>query len=156
MRHYRKEKAFGPSPANNYTAGSTPRRTRFWQRENRDGAALAAGGLAAHEKRHPDSLPAHNTPGDVRNSYNTENTAVSTEAPHNKYGTGEGYFAPSAGYREPGYPATTGAVGAHDSYPGAGTTAARNDSAYPATGPTAVHDTGYRTPTTGAAYNPQF
>lgn len=152
MRHHRKEKAFGPSPANNYTAGSAPRRNRFWQRKHRGEAALAAGGLVAHEKRHPDSLPSHSTPADVRNSYNTENTAVGTEAPYNKYGTGETYTAPNAGYREPGYPAATGVVGARDSYP----TTATNGSAYPATGTTAAHDTGYRTPTTSAAYNPQF
>jgi hypothetical protein len=156
MRHHRKEKAFGPSPANNYTAGSAPRRTRFWQRKNRHKATLAAGGLAAHEKRHPDSLPVHSTPADVRNSYNMNNTAVGTEAPYNEYGTGDGYVAANAGYREPGYTATTGAVGASDSYPSAGMTTARYDGAYPAMGTTGVHDTGYRTPTTGAAYNPQF
>jgi hypothetical protein len=162
IRHHRKEKAFGPSPANNYTAGSTPRRIRFWQRQHRDEAALAAGGLAAAEKRHPESLPAHSTPADVRNSYNTDNTAVGTEAPYNKYGTGalgDGYTAPNVGYREPGYPAaTTGAVGARDSYSGTGVNTGTYDNAYPATGPSAVRDSGYRTPTTttGGAYNPEF
>jgi hypothetical protein len=152
MRHHRRKKAFGPSPANNYTAGSTPRSNRFWQRKRRDGAAFAAGGLAAHEKRHPDSLPSHSTPADVRDSYNTDDTAVGTGAPYNKYSTGETYTAPNAGYREPGYPAATGAVGARDSYP----TTATYGSAYPATGTTAAHDTGYRTPTTGTAYTPLF
>jgi hypothetical protein len=156
MRHHRKEKAFGPSPANNYTAGSTPRRNRFWQRKHRDETALEAGGLAAAEKRHPDDLPVHTTPADVRNSYNTDNTAVGAEVPYNKYGTEEGYTAPNGGYREPGYPAATGAIGARDSYRGASTTTATYDSMYPATGTTAAHDTGYRTPTTSAAYNPQF
>lgn len=161
MRHHRKEKAFGPSPANNYTAGSTPRRTRFWQRKHHDEAALAAGGLAATEKSHPDSLPIHSTPADVRNSYNTDNTAVGTEAPYNKYGAGsvgDGHAAPNAGYREPGYPAAaTGPVGARESYPTAGANTATYDRAYPATG-NPTHDSGHRTPitTTGGAYNPDF
>jgi hypothetical protein len=82
---------------------------------------------------------------------------VGTEAQYNKYGTGavgDGYTAPNAGYREPGYPAATaGAVGARESYANAAT----YDSAYPATGATAVHDSGYRTPTTSsAAYNPEI
>lgn len=156
MRHHRKEKVFGPSPANNYTAGSTPRRNRFWQRKHRDETTLAAGGLAAAEKRHPDSLPVHTTPADVRNSYNTDNTAVGAEAPYNKYGTWEGYAAPNAGYRELGYPAATGAIEARNSYRGASTTTATYDSMCPATETTSAHDTGYRTPTTGAAYKPQF
>jgi hypothetical protein len=63
------------------------------------------------------------------------------------------------GYREPGYPvATTGAVGARDSYPGTGVNTGTFDSAYPATGSTAVRDSGYRTPTTatGGVDNPEF
>lgn len=87
MRHHKRERAFGPSPANNYTTGSTGRR-RFWQRNhNKRNAALAGGALAAHEKRHPDSLPTHSTPADVRTSYQTDNTAVGTEPiAHHKYG----------------------------------------------------------------------
>ena len=80
IRHRKKEKAFGPSPNNGYTAGS-PRR-KFWQRKpkNRD-AEFAA------EK--PDALPAHQTPADFRTSYATESTAVGGQEPvYNKYGAG--------------------------------------------------------------------
>jgi len=78
MRHHRKEKAFGPSPNNGYTAGS-PRR-RFWQRKpkNRNAAMVA-------EK--PDTLPAHQTPADFRTSYATDATAVGQEPVYNKYGS---------------------------------------------------------------------
>lgn len=104
-RHHKKEKAFGPSPANNYTAGSTPRtRRRFWQRKPKRNAALAGGALAAHEKVHPDSLPTHSTPADVRDSYQTDHTAVGTDPVYNKYG---------AGAERPlsGYTGTTGTTG---------------------------------------------
>jgi len=84
IRHHEKEKAFGPSPNNGYTAG-TPRR-RFWRRKSRRDAEYAAGGLAA-EKRHPDALPVHASPADVRASYATDTTAVGTEQPvYSKYG----------------------------------------------------------------------
>jgi hypothetical protein len=158
IRYYRKEKAFGPSPGNNYTAGSTPQRIRFWQRRDRD-ATLASGGLAATEKRHPDSLPIHSTPEDVRNSYNTENTAVGAEVPYNKYGTGAGdeYNTSNAGYRNSEYPTTaTSAAGGRDNYQGAGTNTAAYDNAYPATATTTVHDSGYRMPATGTTYQSHF
>ncbi|KAI9707882.1 MAG: hypothetical protein M1820_004488 [Bogoriella megaspora] len=35
VRHHKREKRYGPSPANNYTSGSGGRR-RFWQRKRRD------------------------------------------------------------------------------------------------------------------------
>lgn len=94
-RHRKKEKRFGPSPANNYTSGS-----------GRKGAGLFGGGLFAWRNRHakPDpvlddenQLPAHAQPGDVRNSYNTEATAVApqehgTTAANSKHGeSGYGY-----------------------------------------------------------------
>ena len=77
IRHHKKEKAFGPSPNNGYTAGS-PRR-KFWQRKpkNRDTEFAA-------EK--PDALPAHQTPADFRTSYATDTTAVGHEPVYNKYG----------------------------------------------------------------------
>jgi len=84
IRHHKKEKAFGPSPNNGYTAGS-PRR-KFWQRKPKRDAEYAAGGLAV-EKHHPDALPVHSSPADVRHSYNTDATAVGAEQPiYNKYG----------------------------------------------------------------------
>ena len=79
MRRHRKEKAFGPSPHNGYTAGS-PRR-KFWQRKSKRRDAEFA---AAAEK--PDVLPAHQTPADFRTSYGTDSTAVAHEPAYNKYG----------------------------------------------------------------------
>ncbi|KAF2762301.1 hypothetical protein EJ05DRAFT_473213 [Pseudovirgaria hyperparasitica] len=62
-RHHQREKRFGPSPANNYTAGSGNR--KFWQRSSRPktthearDAELATGGLAAGQ---PDMRPSHET-----------------------------------------------------------------------------------------------
>jgi hypothetical protein len=86
IRHHKKEKAFGPSPNNGYTAGS-PRR-KFWQRKpkHRD-AEMAA--------QKSDALPAHQTPADFRTSYATDTTAVGQEPVYNKYGasnmTGAGH-----------------------------------------------------------------
>lgn len=92
MRHHRKEKAFGPSPNNGYTAGS-PRR-KFWQRKPKTVATRG-------DVEKPDVLPAHSTPHDVRNSYNTESTAVGNEPVYNKYGN----------TAVPAVPATGGVVG---------------------------------------------
>lgn len=50
-RHHKREKRFGPSPANGYTSGS---RRRFWSRKKNN-----AGGPGA------DTLPGHPTPEDV-------------------------------------------------------------------------------------------
>ncbi|RFU34667.1 hypothetical protein B7463_g1595, partial [Scytalidium lignicola] len=78
IRNRRRERAFGPSPANDYTSGRRPRRS-LWQRltGRKAAAAMGAGALAA--EKNPDSLPAHTTPTDVRQSYNSEATAVNTE-----------------------------------------------------------------------------
>lgn len=79
VRHHKKEKAFGPGPSNNYTAGSPKR--KFWQRKSKKDAYGMTGGLK------PDSLPSHATPADVRTSYATDTTAVGTDATAiNKYG----------------------------------------------------------------------
>ncbi|KAM3080885.1 hypothetical protein ACMFMG_004847 [Clarireedia jacksonii] len=105
MKHHKKEKAFGPSPNNGYTAG-TPRR-KFWQRKSKrspnDTEYLAGG-----EK--PDALPVHTSPDAVRNSYATDATMVGHNAdathayqkpsvPYNNAGTN--------GYTTGGYTATS-------------------------------------------------
>ncbi|CAG8959609.1 hypothetical protein HYFRA_00001511 [Hymenoscyphus fraxineus] len=66
IRHHKKEKAFGPSPMNNYTAGRSPSR-KFWQRKPKH---------TAGDVEKPDALPMHTTPEDARMSYATESTAV--------------------------------------------------------------------------------
>jgi hypothetical protein len=83
IRHRRKERAFGPSPNNGYTAGS-PRR-KFWQRKPKRNAAYA--------EKNADALPTHTTPADIRNSYATDTTAVggAGEVPVNKYGNSAAY-----------------------------------------------------------------
>jgi hypothetical protein len=85
MKHHKKEKAFGPSPKNNYTTGSS--RRRFWQRKNR-GADPEYGMAGA--KAHPDTLPTHATPNDMRTSYATDTTAVGQQPLTDK----DGYAAP--------------------------------------------------------------
>lgn len=50
-RHHKREKRFGPSPANGYTSGS---RRKFWSRKKNNPEATGA-----------DTLPGHPTPGDV-------------------------------------------------------------------------------------------
>jgi len=90
MRHHKKEKAFGPSPNNGYTAGS-PRR-KFWQRkpkQNRDMEYMAGA-------KDPNALPMHATPADVRTSYATDATAVN-----------DGVAAPGTGVAGHGYQTTT-------------------------------------------------
>jgi hypothetical protein len=78
MKHHKKEKAFGPSPKNGYTAGSPKR--KFWQRKPRTDPEMAA-------KVHPDALPTHVTPADInRASYATDTTAVEQPAGYQKYG----------------------------------------------------------------------
>ncbi|ESZ92275.1 hypothetical protein SBOR_7315 [Sclerotinia borealis F-4128] len=84
IKHHRKEKAFGPSPNNGYTAG-TPRR-KFWQRQPARDGEYMAGGLAAEK---PDALPMHSSPNDVRNSYATDATMVGRN--HEGYGAQTGY-----------------------------------------------------------------
>ncbi|KAM0335805.1 hypothetical protein ACHAQA_000855 [Verticillium albo-atrum] len=103
VRHHRKEKRFGPGPDNNYTSGSGSSKKKAggaglfsWRNRRKANAAGAD----------PDSqLPAHTHPDDVRNSYNTEATAVAPgqEAnpyTHTKPETGYGYdhAAPGAAY----------------------------------------------------------
>lgn len=81
MRHHKKEKAFGPSPNNGYTAGSPKR--HFWQRKNKRDAEMGAYAT----KVHPDALPPHTDPSEVRDSYATDTTAVAgDQVPYNKYG----------------------------------------------------------------------
>lgn len=104
MKNHRKEKRYGPSPANGYTAGAGKR--KFWQRKPRT------------EKHNPDALPVHATPADIRTSYATDATAVApgAEPVYNKYGNGpvaDGYAAPmgtavGAGHTTAPYPQVAG------------------------------------------------
>ncbi|KAI0119432.1 hypothetical protein F4814DRAFT_411861 [Daldinia grandis] len=101
VRHRRKEQRFGPSPANNYTSGYGGRRGIF--------------GLFRRKKTvdsaNPNILPEHTHPDQMRQSYNTETTAVGQEngVHNNKYqydgqvaypetGTATSHTTP-AGYR---------------------------------------------------------
>ncbi|KAI1262443.1 hypothetical protein F5Y18DRAFT_397208 [Xylariaceae sp. FL1019] len=81
VRHRRKEARFGPSPANNYTSGYGKKRGFFgmFRRKKANDEAL-----------NPNALPEHTHPNQVRESYNTESTAVGgTElGNYNKYDHG--------------------------------------------------------------------
>ncbi|XDG02194.1 hypothetical protein ABKA04_001809 [Annulohypoxylon sp. FPYF3050] len=78
VRHRRKEQRFGPSPANNYTSGYAKRRGLL---------GLFRKKRAAEPEDNPNALPAHVQPDELRQSYNTEATAVGPEAAsyNNKY-----------------------------------------------------------------------
>ncbi|KAH7090774.1 hypothetical protein FB567DRAFT_520609 [Paraphoma chrysanthemicola] len=98
-RHHKKEKRYGPGPANGYTKGSG---MKFWQRRKarkqglRDpevGTVPVSGGLAA---------PGHN----VRPSHDTAYTGSTVAAPnshyeHNKPVTGGYHTAPTGTYNTP-------------------------------------------------------
>lgn len=100
-KHHKKEKRYGPGPANGYTKGSG---MKFWQRKQRRNRGLrdpevgtvpvAAGGLAA---------PAH----DVRPSHDTAYTGSTVAAPnsgydhhHNKTMSGGYHTAPTGTYQQ--------------------------------------------------------
>ncbi|KAI1375161.1 hypothetical protein F4677DRAFT_446665 [Hypoxylon crocopeplum] len=69
VRHRRKEQRFGPSPANNYTSGYARRRGIFGLFRRRQ----------TTESENPNILPEHTHPDQMRQSYNTETTAVGHE-----------------------------------------------------------------------------
>ncbi|KAL4912297.1 hypothetical protein BDW62DRAFT_25299 [Aspergillus aurantiobrunneus] len=92
-RHHKREKRFGPSPANNYTYG-TP---RFWRRNKR----------AQENDNGQDMLPGHPTPHDV------ETGPGATQEKQGWFGSfgrknepingGPGYAAPPQAPAAPGY-----------------------------------------------------
>ncbi|KAI9718648.1 MAG: hypothetical protein M1828_006656 [Chrysothrix sp. TS-e1954] len=80
-RHHRKEKAYGPSPANNYTKGRGNR--KFWQRKNKNAnrdAEMAPIGSGAHD--------ANGKAPNMRTSHETgyTGTTMQTDNQHNSYG----------------------------------------------------------------------
>ncbi|KAI5865465.1 hypothetical protein GGS23DRAFT_427716 [Durotheca rogersii] len=76
VRHRRKEQRFGPSPANDYTSGYARRKGLFGRFRRRKTV----------ETTNADGLPEHTHPDHLRQSYNTETTAVGHEpATYNKY-----------------------------------------------------------------------
>ncbi|KAL2132320.1 hypothetical protein VTI74DRAFT_3956 [Chaetomium olivicolor] len=84
VRHRRKEKRFGPSPANDYTSGygnddTGRKRFNFFGLGRKRTAATDAG-------QNPNALPEHTTPDEVRDSYATEQTRVGSSAGHGGYG----------------------------------------------------------------------
>ena len=103
VRHHRKEKRFGPGPANNYTSGYSKKggvlSRLFSRKATRDDTENA--------------LPAHTTPHqlDERQSYATENTAIGQPSgEYNKYENGFGYVG-----RQPAPAAAPAAVpGVHE------------------------------------------
>lgn len=87
-RHHRKEKRFGPSPANNYTSGYGSHTTGATAAGAGAGAAATSGGLFSrlfHRNRDVDAtadenmLPKHTTPGELGGR---PDTATGTEDRH--------------------------------------------------------------------------
>lgn len=99
VRHRRKEARFGPSPANNYTSGYG-KRGKFMGLFKRRGTAAT--------QEDPNALPMHATPNQVRQSCNTESTAVGHEP---------------AGYPKHSEAGYGGQHEGHTAYPESGTTA---------------------------------
>jgi hypothetical protein len=105
VRHRRKEARFGPSPANNYTSGYG-KRGKFMGLFKRRGTAAT--------QEDPNALPMHTTPNQVRQSYNTESTAVGHEPAGYPKHTEAGYGAQHEGhtaYPESGVTGGTGGTG---------------------------------------------
>ncbi|RYP83667.1 hypothetical protein DL770_005360 [Monosporascus sp. CRB-9-2] len=100
VRHRRKEARFGPSPANNYTSGYGSRKGGFFSRFRRNKEADAY---------NPNALPQHATPDQIRQSYNTEATAVGNEpAGYPKYGEAGHQYDGQTAYPENGVTHDTG------------------------------------------------
>ncbi|KAK2066500.1 hypothetical protein P8C59_000312 [Phyllachora maydis] len=80
VRHRRKERRFGPSPANNYTSGYGSQRGRFplfgRGRKNRQQQQQQQQAAAAAAAVDPNGLPAHTHPDQVRDGYATGRTRV--------------------------------------------------------------------------------
>lgn len=93
VRNRRKESRFGPSPANNYTSGYGSGKG-FFARFRRNKTADA---------ENPNVLPEHATPEQIRQSYNTEATAVGNEpAAYHKYGESGYQYDGQTAYPETG------------------------------------------------------
>ncbi|KAF2151732.1 hypothetical protein K461DRAFT_279226 [Myriangium duriaei CBS 260.36] len=87
VRSHKKDKRYGPSPANNYTSG-TGSRGRFWQRNKRghagDAAAAGAiGGTAAAHHHHSHNRDPEMAGVDTRPSHDTAFTGSTVAGTHN-------------------------------------------------------------------------
>lgn len=82
VRHRRKEKRFGPSPANNYTEGYGHRKGfNFFGLGRKRTVGAGAG-------QDPNVLPEHSTPDDLRTSHATEQTRVGSSGGYGGLGNG--------------------------------------------------------------------
>ncbi|KAM5342592.1 hypothetical protein ACJ41O_013558 [Fusarium nematophilum] len=104
-RHHRKEKRFGPSPANNYTSGYGSKGGFFGRLFRRKKADDAEDGTTLPEHTHPDQL------NDMRQSHATERTAVNNypDDTYNKYDNNgfsyqDGNLSRQDGYGQIHYP----------------------------------------------------
>ena len=131
-RSHKREKRYGPSPANNYTSGSG--KTKFWARKNRKNrdAELAtvgaAGGLVAAEEHHKHNginggmhhpaMTGSGMNGDYGgpdNKYATREPTVPGSNTHTATSTMTGYNPQGTGYQSTGYtPQTSGVIGGGD------------------------------------------
>jgi hypothetical protein len=101
VRHRRKEKRFGPGPANGYTSGSGKRRGGLFGFGRKKRGTFAT-------TEDPNALPVHTQPNEVRDSYATEQTRVgsygdgTTGNGYKKYGESGYNTAPAAAAPAPG------------------------------------------------------
>lgn len=101
-RHHKKEKRFGPSPSNNYTAGAG--RRPFWRRNRkvqttRD-AEMATGAVPVTHTTHTGGFrPSHETGMTGSTMNNGGHVPLATEAKYGQPGYGaHGYSAPGPNY----------------------------------------------------------
>lgn len=104
VRHHRKEKRYGPSPANNYTSGAG--RRPLWRRNKRNhntrDAELATGGALAAEKH------GHVRPSDdTAFTDNTLHNQATYGNDHTTYGNNQGTYGNNQGTYGHGHPTGT-------------------------------------------------
>ncbi|KAK4237820.1 hypothetical protein C8A03DRAFT_44357 [Achaetomium macrosporum] len=101
VRHRRKEKRFGPSPANDYTEGYGGRkRWNFFGlgRKRKGGTETGTD---------PNALPEHTTPDMMRDSYATEQTRVDNSGGYGGLGNGTSKYESPYGNAGDGIPMTS-------------------------------------------------
>jgi len=95
VRHHKKEKAFGPSPKNNYTSGST--RRPFWKRNRKVQTTRDAEAATAHAGHHHTTGRHSHETGMTGSTMHGGAAPLTTEPKYGQPGYGmQGYSAPPA------------------------------------------------------------
>ena len=112
-RNHKREKRYGPSPANNYTSGSGKR--KFWARKNRKNRDAELATIGAAQKDDNVNGGMHDpamTGGVGENGYGGTHDRYKTQQPTLPPQTVTGYAPQGTGYQSTGYaPQQSGVVG---------------------------------------------